>query len=107
MNDESRFDNEENDDLIELTDEDGVTTTFEILAQFPFKGENFVAVSAPEQDENDEDLEVLLLQVAEDENGEEILVTPDSDIYDEAFDHFMELVEQETMDEPLDGEDQV
>ena len=78
MNDESRFDNEENDYLIELTDEDGVTTTFEILAQFPFKGENFVAVSAPEQDENDEDLEVLLLQVAEDENGEEILVTPDS-----------------------------
>ena len=111
MADDRKNMNEENEDIedieeietIDLTDEDGVTTTFEILAQFPFEGEDFLAVSNPE-DEGDEDLEVLLLQVQDDEDGNEILVVPEEELYDRAFDHFMELVENEDI-EFTDGEE--
>lgn len=106
MADERNFDNEENEDFIELTDEDGITTTFEILAQFPFNGEDFLAVSEPDTDESKEDLEVLLLQVAEDEEGNEILVVPDEELYDDAFNHFLELVESEDIDFSEDSGDE-
>ena len=95
MTDRRDFENEEEDSLIELTDEEGVTTTYEILAQFPFKGENFVAVAEPFEEEPAEDVEVLLLQVDEDEDGNEVLVVPEDALYEEAFDRFMEIVESD------------
>ncbi len=95
MTDNHEFENEENEDMIELVDEDGVTTTYEILAQFPFNGEDFLAVSDPNTDETAEELEVLLLQVGEDEDGNEILVVPDDKLYDEAFNYFLDLIESD------------
>ena len=88
------MENQENDDMIELTDQDGETTLFEHLATFPYKGKTYLAVCEPSDDEEPEDLEVFLLRAEEDENGEEIYVSTDDEETDEAFDYFLQLAEQ-------------
>ena len=92
-------------DYVTLIDENGREIELEHLDTLEYKGNTYFAF-IPAEMELEESYELIIMKI-EVENGEEILVTPDSDIYDEAFDHFMELVEQETLDEPLDGEDEV
>ena len=88
------FDGQDSVDIIELTDQDGVTTQFEHLATFPFKGQTYLAVCEPTEEEDPEDLEVFLLRVEEDENGEEMYVTADDADTDEAFEYFLQLAEK-------------
>ena len=59
------------DDIITITDEDGVEYVLEILATLEVEGSEYYAL-VPASNEEDEDLEVSILK-AVDENGEEIL----------------------------------
>jgi len=93
---------EEDDDLIELVDEEGETTLFELLASFDFEGAHYLAVSEPTEEEDPESMQVIMLKTAQDEDGQDTYVTIDDDDESEAaFNYFLTLVEAEAEE---DGE---
>ena len=59
------------DDIITITDEDGVEYVLEVLATMEVDGVSYYAL-VPASSEEDEDLEVSILKAVE-EDGEEIL----------------------------------
>ena len=77
--------------IVELTDEEGQTTEFEYLTTIEHKGESYVVLLAPQEEDNEEEGEVVILKIAQDDNGEDIYVTvEDEDTVQEVFDKFME-----------------
>ena len=83
------------EDLVELIDENGEKTLFEHLATLEYKGESYLALCDPEADE--EELEVFILKIDQDENGEDIYTVPDDETADAVFNHLMEMTD--SMDE--------
>jgi|GEM_PF-4358166 len=90
--------NEENDDLIELIDENGESVTFELLAAFDFNDTHYLAVSEPIDDE-DAEIEVIILKVIPDEDGNDTYVPPEDDEADAAFEAFQALVNSDSEEE--------
>jgi uncharacterized protein YrzB (UPF0473 family) len=88
----NRPEEEEDDDIIELVDENGESTNFEHLATLEYKGETFLALCDPEADE-DEDLEVFILKIETDEDGNDVYTVPDDDVADAVFAEFQKLVD--------------
>ena len=67
------------DDIITITDEDGVEYVLEVLATMESEGSEYYAlVPVGSDDEEDPDLEVTILKVVE-EDGEEILCAIEDD----------------------------
>ena len=99
MDDFSRMNPEgnEEDDLVELIDENGESTVFEHLATIEYEGESYLALCDPESDE--EDLEVFILRIDQDENGEDVYNVPDDDVADAVFARLVELTEDLGQDE--------
>ena len=88
MND---MENMENDNIIVLTDEDGVDVEFEFCASVEYESNEYVVLLPTE----DDDGEVVILQVVEDENAsDEDEVTyvgvDDDDVLQAVFDLFKE-----------------
>ena len=91
---------EEEDNIVELTDEDGTVTKFEYLTTVPYEGEEYVVLmvldengQAPEE----EDGEVVILQIAQDDAGEDIYVSvDDDDVTQKVFDLFLEAMDART-----------
>ena len=84
MSDELKnIDPEENEDVVELVDEDGNSTLFEHLATLEYEGETYLALCDPEADE--EDLEVFILKIEQDEDGNDIYTVPDDDVADKVY----------------------
>lgn len=95
-------DMDEYSNLIELTDEDGVTTVFEYLTTVPYEGNEYVVlmVVSDEEDfdaaEEDDEGEVVILKIEQDENGEDMYVTcEDEEISQAVFDLFMEQLDED------------
>ena len=83
---------EENYKIISLTDEEGVEAEFEFLDLFPYKGKEYVVLLPVE----DEDGDVLILEVGEDEEGNECLdAVEDLDILEAVFEMFKEAFADE------------
>lgn len=80
---------EEDDDIVELIDENGEKTLFEHLATLEYKGESYLALCDPDADE--EDLEVFILKISQDENGEDVYTVPDDDVADAVFEQLVKL----------------
>lgn len=99
MNDELNLNpqNEDSseDDIVELIDENGEKTLFEHLATLEYKGESYLALCDPEADE--EDLEVFILKIEQDENGDDVYTVPDDDVADAVFEQLVKL--SDSMDE--------
>ena len=93
MSDElnNTFDPEEEDDLVELVDESGETTVFEHLATLEYEGESYLALCDPESEE--EDLEVFILKIDQDENGNDVYNVPDDDVADAVFARLVQMTE--------------
>ena len=91
------------DNIIELTDENGETTQFEYLATIEHEDKLYVALMLLEgaADEASEDEgEVLILEIAKDENGEDVYVSVEDDAVSElVFNKFLSM-----MDEEVDAE---
>ena len=83
------------DELVELIDENGEKTVFEHLATLEYKGESYLALCDPEADE--EDLEVFILKIEQDENGEDVYTVPEDDVADAVFEQLVKLTD--SMDE--------
>ena len=92
------------DGLIELIDEDGESQTFELLGAFDMDGEHYLAVSEPTDETDIESMEVFILKTIEDEDGNDIYVTPEDDEADAAFEFFLNMVDAAEADGE-DGED--
>lgn len=91
------------DYIVELTDEDGVTTAFEYQATIEYEGDEYVVLMTPEEDEEeeDEDGSVVIMKIEQDENGEDIYVSlDDEETLQKVFDLFLEQ-----LDEEEEGED--
>ena len=102
MADEFDKDIPQEDDLpegiIELTDEEGVTTQFEYLTTIDHEGELYVVLMvAQDEEQDDEDGEVLILKIEKDpETDEDIYVAVDDDAISQAvFDKFMAMVDED------------
>ena len=93
MSDElnNTFDPEEEDDLVELVDENGETTVFEHLATLEYEGESYLALCDPKSEE--EDLEVFILKIDQDENGNDVYNVPDDDVADAVFARLVQMTE--------------
>ena len=83
--------------IIELTDEDGVTSQFEYLTTIDHEGELYVVLMLMQEEENDEEGEVLILKIEKDEETEEdIYVSVDDEAISQAvFEKFLAMVEEE------------
>ena len=66
------------DDIITITDEDGVEYVLEVLATMELDGTEYYALVPAGSDDEDENLEVSILKAVE-ENGEEILCAIEDD----------------------------
>lgn len=94
MSDENVIMPEENDeenDLVELIDENGEHTVFEHLATLEYEGESYLALCDPESDEDD--LEVFILKIEQDEDGNDVYNVPEDDVADAVFEKLVKLSE--------------
>lgn len=86
------------DGIIELTDEDGVTTQFEYLTTIDHEGELYVVLMVlGDEQQDDEEGEVLILKIEKDpETDEDIYVSVDDDAISQAvFDKFLAMMDEE------------
>lgn len=97
---------DEEDYIVELTDEDGVTTAFEYQATIELDGEEYIVLMAPpEEDEDEDDGGVVIMKIEEDENGEDMYVSiDDEDLLQKVFDLFLEYLDEEEEGEGGDEE---
>lgn len=90
---------EEEDNIVELTDEDGVVTKFEYLTTIEHEDAEYVVLMVLNEDGTEpegDDGEVVILQIEQDENGEDIYVSvEDDDVSQAVFEKFMELMDAE------------
>lgn len=91
---------EEESSIVELTDEDGVTTEFEYLTTIEYEGDSYVVLMAPQEEDHDEEGEVVILKIEVDANGEDTYVSCENDEVAEAvFDRFMEELDEEELED--------
>lgn len=84
--------------IIELTDEDGVTSQFEYLTTIDHEGELYVVLMLAQDEEADDDEgEVLILKIEKDEEtDEDIYVSVDDEEISQAvFNKFVAMMEEE------------
>ena len=84
--------------IIELTDEDGVTSQFEYLTPIDHEGELYVVLMLMGDEETDDkEGEVLILKIEKDpETDEDIYVSVDDDAISQAvFDKFLAMMDEE------------
>ena len=91
---------EPENDIIELTDEDGETSQFEYLTTIDHEGELYVVLMLLEDEkdtQDDDEGEVLILKIEKDkETGEDIYVSVDDDSISQAvFDKFLAMMDEE------------
>ena len=92
--DQNRMNPEDNEDVIELIDEEGNSTLYEHVATLEYEGETYLALCDPEADEDAENLEIFILKIEQDENGDDIYTVPDDDISDTVFEELLKLSEE-------------
>ena len=93
MSDEimSNIPEDENEDrIVEFIDENGESTLFEHLATLEYNGESYLAVCDPE---SKEELEVFILKIDTDEDGQDVYTVPDDEVSDAVFQQLLEMSE--------------
>jgi hypothetical protein len=88
--------NMEMDNIIELFDENDNPVKFEHIMTVQYQGEDYVLLAPVEPTEDMDEDEVLVLQIDNDENGEEVYVSVDDDeLVQKVFEKYLEIVENE------------
>ena len=85
-------------DVVELTDEDGVTTKFEYITTIDHEGGLYIALMPIEDEENadDENGYVIFMKIEQDENGEDMYVSVDEDsLVDVLFEKLTQMLDEE------------
>ena len=95
MNLPQDLDSNDQDDLIELVDEEGEAVLFEHMATLEHQGETFLALTPAGADESDDaDMEILIMQIQQDENGQDIYVRPDEALEEQVFEKFLKMIDE-------------
>ena len=92
------LEDDEDTNLVELTDEDGNVAQFEYLDTVEHKGESYVVFMAlaEEDEEDEEEGEVVILKIAQDDQGEDIYVTcEDDEVVEEVFEKFLQNLDED------------
>lgn len=94
-------------DIVELTDEDGVTTAFEYQATIEMDGAEYVVLMELENDDEDEDEgAVVIMKIEQDEKGEDYYVSlDDEETQQKVFDLFLEYLDEEEEGEEEEDEE--
>ena len=98
MDEQEKFPmDEEDDDLVELISEDGESIVMEHLATLEYGGNTYLAMTTPvDEDEDDvEEIEIVIMKIEQDENGEDIYTRPDEDEEEAVFEKLMEMLNEE------------
>ena len=84
-------------DIIELIGEDGESVPFEYLTTIEYEGKKYIAlIPADEAEDDDEEAEVVILEIQEDENGEDVYVSLDDDeLLEKVFQEFLRIVDEQ------------
>lgn len=94
---------EDGSDIIELTDEDGVTSEFQYLVTLEHEGESYVVLMALDQEEDakdDDEGEVVILKIEKDDNGEDIYEScDDEEVSEQVFNKFVKMLDEEEDDD--------
>lgn len=86
---------EENKTIV-FTDENNEKFEFEIADSFEMDGSKYAALIAPEEPENDEDSEVLIMRIESENDDEEVFVAiEDDEELDRAFAMFKDRCSDE------------
>ena len=94
-------------DIIELTDEDGNVESFEYLTTVEYEDNLYVVLMLldDEEEDDDEEGEVIILRIEKDEQGEDMYVSVDDEsVSDAVFQKFLQIVEEQGLED--DGEDE-
>lgn len=94
----------EDENIIVLTDDEGNELQCDYLDTVTYKNSNFVVLYPLDQDE--EEGEVIILELVENEQGEEEYLTiEDEDLLDEVFDEYMRIMDLEDDEDDEDEEE--
>jgi len=95
------MDTEFSQDLITITDEDGVEYELEILSTVEFNGSVYYALAPAETDDEEEELEVSILKAVL-EDGEEILcAVEDEEELEKVYELLIDQLYEEEDEEEL------
>lgn len=87
-------------DFMTIIDDDGNEFNLELLDTIDYNGETFSAFLPADMDEDDPDYGLILLSVAEDENGDELFESiDDEEKLEEVHNMFITIFEAEEDDE--------
>ena len=81
-------------DIIEMIDDSGETIRFTFVDALEYEGETYLALSDPQADEDSDDIEVFILKIDQDENGEDVYSVPDDDVADAVFQKLVDLTDE-------------
>ena len=92
------MENAEEENLITLTDENGLEVEFEIIADYEKNGNRYFAMFPPESDDDEDSdlIEYVILKLVKNEDGEEYFESiDDDDEFDDIADYFDDLFSAE------------
>lgn len=85
---------DELDNIIVLTDENGEEDSFEYMDTVEYEGSEYVVLT-PVSEEDSDELEVVILRVLHEENGDDSFVTEeDANVLEAVFEQFRERYEE-------------
>lgn len=90
--------NEEHNNIIELTADDGETLELEHLATLEYEGESYLVLCEPDDEADDnEDVEIYIMKISQDENGEDIYELPDDEeLCQKVLDQYLQMLDETT-----------
>ena len=88
------------DDIVELTTEDGKKLKFYFVGSIEYKGKNYSAFEPAEQIDGIEDDDLVIFEVSgDDEETADLLPIEDEKLLDEVFEEFCRVLEEDELAE--------
>ena len=90
----------EDDDIVELTTEDGKKLKFYFVGTIEYKGKNYSAFEPAEEIEGMEDDDLIIFELSgDDEETADLLPVEDDKLLDEVFEEFCRVLEEDELAE--------
>ena len=88
------------EDIVELTTDDGKKLKFYFVGTIEYKGKNYSAFEPAEQMEGIEDDDLIIFELAgDDEDSADLLPVEDEALLDEVFEEFCRVLEEDELAE--------
>lgn len=85
---------EEDDAIVELTDEDGNTLRFEHIMTLEHKGRSYICLAPAEEMADIEEDELVIMRIEQDEDGSDMYITLDDDKeLSEVYEEYLQIAE--------------